>query len=227
MRAGNSGVITSQILRGLVDGFPTLDEIDGAAFTAGLRTGADAAYQAVMRPVEGTILTVVREAAEAVEAAGDASLGELLERGFDAACRAVEKTPEQLPVLREAGVVDAGGKGFTLAARRVARSGRRAPDSRTGHRRDAGVGRRPPRGRRRCGPALRGHVPARRRRCDDARGFANVWSAIGDSIVVVGGDGLWNCHIHTNDIGGSIEAGLDAGRPRNVRVTDLLLEQVE
>src|SRR5438128_3081024 len=63
---GNSGVITSQILRGLVQGFPALEEIDGAAFAAGLRNGADAAYQAVMRPVEGTILTVAREAAEAV-----------------------------------------------------------------------------------------------------------------------------------------------------------------
>ncbi len=56
--------------------------------------------------------------------------------------------------------------------------------------------------------------------------FRNAWGAIGDSIVVVGGDGLWNCHIHTNDIGGAIEAGIDAGRPRNVRVTDLF-EQVE
>src|SRR3954469_10363008 len=111
---GNSGVITSQILRGLVEGFRTLDEIDGPTFAAGLRNGADAAYQAVMRPVEGTILTVVRESAEAVEAAGTGALGEMLERAFEAACVAVDKTPEQLPVLRDAGVVDAGGKGFTL-----------------------------------------------------------------------------------------------------------------
>jgi dihydroxyacetone kinase-like predicted kinase len=56
--------------------------------------------------------------------------------------------------------------------------------------------------------------------------FKDVWAGIGDSIVVVGGDGLWNCHIHTDDIGASIEAALDAGRPRNIRVTDLM-EQVE
>jgi uncharacterized protein len=56
--------------------------------------------------------------------------------------------------------------------------------------------------------------------------FKDVWSGIGDSIVVVGGDGLWNCHIHTDDIGAAIEAALDAGRPRNIRVTDLH-EQVE
>jgi dihydroxyacetone kinase-like predicted kinase len=57
-------------------------------------------------------------------------------------------------------------------------------------------------------------------------GFKNVWAGIGDSIVVVGGEGIWNCHIHTNDIGGAVEAAIDAGRPRNIRVTDLM-EQVE
>ncbi len=56
--------------------------------------------------------------------------------------------------------------------------------------------------------------------------FKEVWAGIGDSIVVVGGDGLWNCHIHTDDIGAAVEAALDAGRPRKIRVTDLL-EQVE
>src|SRR3954452_8184130 len=67
---GNSGVITSQILRGLAEKFRPLDEIDAGVFAAGLRNGADAAYQAVMRPVEGTILTVVRETAEAIEQVG-------------------------------------------------------------------------------------------------------------------------------------------------------------
>src|SRR5204862_8191241 len=56
--------------------------------------------------------------------------------------------------------------------------------------------------------------------------FKDVWAGIGDSIVVVGGDGLWNCHIHTDDIGAAIEAALDCGRPRNIRITDLL-DQVE
>jgi DAK2 domain fusion protein YloV len=56
--------------------------------------------------------------------------------------------------------------------------------------------------------------------------FKSAWASLGDSIVVVGGDGLWNCHVHTDDIGGAVEAGIEAGRPRNIRVTDLL-EQVE
>ncbi len=221
---GNSGVITSQILRGLVEGFGTLDAIDGPAFAAGLRVGADAAYQAVMRPVEGTILTVVREAAEAVEAASGGALGELLERGFDAACVAVDNTPELLPVLRDAGVVDAGGKGFTLllAALLEVVAGRPIPEPEIVTTPAA------------VSAHLAGEDVAGLRYevmylldADDATipAFRDAWSAIGDSIVVVGGDGLWNCHIHTNNIGGSIEAGLDAGRPRNVRVTDLF-EQV-
>ena len=61
---------------------------------------------------------------------------------------------------------------------------------------------------------------------DSIEGFKEVWAGIGDSIVVVGGDGLWNCHIHTNDIGAAIEAGVDTGRPHRIRVTDLD-EQVE
>src|SRR4029077_229161 len=56
--------------------------------------------------------------------------------------------------------------------------------------------------------------------------FREAWASIGDSIVVVGGDGIWNCHVHTNDIGAAVEAGIDAGRPHSIRVTDLL-EQVE
>ena len=81
---GNSGVITSQILRGLVEGFRTLEAVSAADVRDGLRRGTDAAYEAVMRPVEGTILTVVRAAAEAVEAlAGELTLDALLERAYD------------------------------------------------------------------------------------------------------------------------------------------------
>jgi dihydroxyacetone kinase-like predicted kinase len=113
---GNSGVILSQILRGLADTFSDLDAASADDVVAGLRRAADAAYQAVLRPVEGTILTVVRAAAEAAEAAqGDgAELTGILERVEVAAHEAVQQTPELLPVLKEAGVVDAGGRGFEL-----------------------------------------------------------------------------------------------------------------
>jgi DAK2 domain fusion protein YloV len=223
---GNSGVITSQILRGLVDGFRALERVGAVDLRAGLRRATDAAYQAVMRPVEGTILTVVRRATEAVESMGeDPTLDALLDRAYGAACEAVDSTPQLLAVLRDAGVVDAGGKGFTLLLAALAEvvSGRPIPEP---------------------DPVEAPSIVAAHLAGDDLSSlryevmylldaadetipmFRNSWSAIGDSIVVVGGDGIWNCHIHTNDIGGAIEAGIDAGRPHRIRVTDLV-EQVE
>jgi uncharacterized protein len=180
----------------------------------------------VMRPVEGTILTVARAAAEAVEALdGDPTLVTVLERAFEASCEAVEHTPELLPALRDAGVVDAGGKGFTLllAALLEVVDGRAIPEPEAvstpaavaAHLAGEDLS------------SLRYEVMYLLDAPDETMpSFRDAWSAIGDSIVVVGGDGLWNCHIHTNDIGGAVEAGIDAGRPHKIRVTDLV-EQVE
>ena len=115
---GNSGVILSQVLRGLAATISAAGRLDAPTLVAALRAASDAAYQAVMRPVEGTILTVVRASAEAAEAAFAADAGaDLLTvaaTARDAAAVALEHTPEQLPVLAEAGVVDAGGTGYLL-----------------------------------------------------------------------------------------------------------------
>ena len=217
---GNSGVILSQILRGLADEFTGREANGAPELAAALQRASDAAYQAVMRPVEGTILTVVREsAAAAVAAAGD-GLAALLDAATTAADAAVVNTPELLPVLKEAGVVDAGGKGFTLLLAAFAEvvTGRPIPEPEEvttpavieAHLRHDGVA------------DLRYEVMYLLDADDDTiPAFRNTWASIGDSIVVVGGDGLWNCHVHTNDIGAAVEAGIDAGRPRNVRVTDL------
>ncbi len=225
---GNSGVILSQILRGLADVFGTLTTVGAEQVTAGLRHACDAAYQAVMRPVEGTILTVVRSSAEAAESAtgdGARALSSLLERVAAAAHEAVERTPDLLPVLKEAGVVDAGGHGFALLLDAFLHivDGRPLPEpqimttpaSVAAHQRDADVS------------SLRYEVMFLLD-ADDATipAFKQTWSSIGDSIVVTGGDGLWNCHVHTNEIGAAIEAGVEAGRPSKIRVTDLI-EQVE
>jgi uncharacterized protein len=226
---GNSGVILSQILRGLSDTFGELDEADAVDLTRGLRRAADAAYQAVLRPVEGTMLTVVRLAAEAAEAAANdgapATLVGVLESASNGASDAVARTPELLPVLKDAGVVDAGGRGLALLldAFLLVVDGRPVPEpeviatpaavaSHLEH------------------PAasdLRYEVMYLLHAPDDTIGaFKDAWAALGDSIVVVGGDGLWNCHVHTNEIGAAIEAGIQAGRPADIRVTDLV-EQVE
>jgi DAK2 domain fusion protein YloV len=231
---GNSGVILSQILRGLADTFSPLEAISAADVARGLRTAADAAYQAVLRPVEGTILTVVRSAAESVEQAvadGESTLTGLLEHASDAAREAVARTPELLPALREAGVVDAGGRGFELllASWLNVVSGKPVPAPQVVNTPAA------------VDAHLNAHAPRRHDEleggryevmfflgADDAKvpAFKDAWDALGDSIVVVGGDGLWNCHVHTDQIGAAIEAGIAAGTPYRIQVTDLV-EQVQ
>jgi DAK2 domain fusion protein YloV len=222
---GNSGVILSQILRGIAKGFEESEAGDGAQVADALLAASAGAYQAVQRPVEGTILSVCKAAAEAANAARASDLIAVLDAAHDAAKMALAYTPEQLPALKQAGVVDAGGAGFTLLidAFLLVSDGRPLPI--------------PPVV---SGPALisieQAHDSVSDLRYevmyfleapdDTVPAFREVWAGIGDSIVVVGGDGIWNCHIHTDDIGSAIEAALDVGRPRQIRVTDLE-EQVE
>jgi DAK2 domain fusion protein YloV len=235
---GNSGVILSQLLRGLAAVVREHEAIDGPVLAAALGSASALAYEAVMRPVEGTILTVLRESAEAAGAAAaddTADLRAVLEATRAEASASLERTPELLPVLKQAGVVDAGGAGYVLLldALLTTVDGRAMPEpdddaagadldalAQTAH--DA-------HGEHGHGDVsdLRYEVMYFLEAPDEAvPAFKNVWAGIGDSIVVVGGDGIWNCHIHTDDIGAAVEAALDVGRPRQIRVTDLL-EQVE
>jgi uncharacterized protein len=230
---GNSGVILSQVLRGMTETIRAADAVDGAGIAEALRNASEAAYTAVMRPVEGTILTVVRESATAAGAA--AANGDELDGVLEAATAAAEdslaRTPELLPALKEAGVVDAGGAGYVLLLDVLLHvvDGRPVPEpesftaparpqaSPSGHVEPEGA----------TVSDLRYEVMYMLEAPDESMpAFKNVWAGIGDSIVVVGGEGLWNCHIHTDDIGAAVEAALDAGRPRKIRVTDLM-EQVE
>jgi DAK2 domain fusion protein YloV len=116
---GNSGVILSQILRGMADAAEGRRRANGLDLAYALQRGADKAYAAVIRPVEGTILTVMRDASSgAVQAAErDASVESVLEAAVSSAEVAVERTPSLLPVLRDAGVVDSGGQGLFLLLR--------------------------------------------------------------------------------------------------------------
>jgi DAK2 domain fusion protein YloV len=233
---GNSGVILSQILRGMTEVLRELDAVDGPAMARALTAAGEAAYSAVMRPVEGTILTVARELSVGAAAASKAGadLCGVLEAAQAAGAEALARTPELLPVLAEAGVVDAGGTGLLLLVDVVLSvvDGRALPEpsedspaldlaalasahAEMGAAHGEGVG------------DLRYEVMYFLEAPDETiTAFKDVWAGIGDSIVVVGGDGLWNCHIHTDDIGAAIEAAIDCGRPRQIRVTDLV-EQVE
>lgn len=234
---GNSGVILSQILRGLVGILKEATDLTATKVAEALKAASAAAYQAVLKPIEGTILTVVRESADAATAAAadGASLVGVLRAARAAGKTALDNTPELLPVLKDAGVVDAGGAGFLLlldAALHVV-DGEPLPEPNEGdgptaeqlaaashrHAQDDGVD----------VSELRYEVMYFLDLVDDRiQQFKESWGEIGGSIVVVGGDGLWNCHVHTNDIGAAIEAALqNEGRPKQIRVTDLFEEVAE
>ena len=286
---GNSGVILCQILRGLATIFAGSESVGPKELANGLEEANKVARAAVMRPVEGTILTVARAAAEAAAAALDGLVG-VSEAARGGAVAALLRTPELLPVLADAGVVDAGGAGLVLlfdsllhvvdgrplpaalplppevaalmaGGKNGGTGGKTAqPGGKSGGMRQAGVagGAGALReiaahgdGTDEQSPEVAGMADLREtahaatcageEEPSDLRyevmyfleapdealpGFRHVWAGVGDSIVIVGGDGLWNCHIHTDDIGAAIEAALDVGRPRNIRVTDLV-EQIE
>ncbi|MDR0434149.1 MAG: DAK2 domain-containing protein [Gracilibacteraceae bacterium] len=114
---GNSGVILSQIMRGFARGLDGMGKADAVAVANALQAGVDTAYRAVMKPVEGTILTVVKELAKGALAsarAGETDIAAVLRAAIAAGETALARTPELLPVLKQAGVVDAGGKGLLV-----------------------------------------------------------------------------------------------------------------
>ncbi len=232
---GNSGIILSQILRGLADTFRHLGAIETEQLVEALDTASDAAYQAVGRPVEGTILTVLRRAAEAAretDTPEGESLAALLGRVYARAEQALRETPELLPVLKEAGVVDAGGAGFLLLLvaflEEVTGEPVAVPETifkattQMAHPSDAN------------GHGGRSIADLRYELMflldgEDGAGdrLRQVWQEHGDSVVVVGGDGRWNCHIHTDGIGPALEAGIALGRPHRIQITDLLEQAAE
>lgn len=222
---GNSGVILSQLigalLRRMGQGGP--EDRSAVLMAEGFALATEAAYAAVGTPVEGTMLSVAKAASLAAAARAedpDAHLGDVLRAAAQEAREALARTPDQMQLLRDAGVVDAGGRGLCviLDAAESAVTGQRA------------VGSPVPMGIRAIprplptgdltegGPAY--EVMYLLDAEDDAIAELRTrLGDLGDSVVVVGGEGLWNVHVHTDDVGAAVEVGIDAGRPRRIRVT--------
>ncbi|MFF9343595.1 DAK2 domain-containing protein [Streptomyces sp. NPDC014773] len=213
---GNSGTILSQLLRGMAG--VLAEGADGDHLARALAAAAVSAREAVARPEEGTILTVATAAAAGCADGG--TLPDVARRAYEGARTALEATPGQLAVLGRAGVVDAGGQGLVavLGALVETVTGR-APETLPPSPAPA----RAPAPEETCGPGGEGPgyevlylleaedaaVELLRARLD----------ALGDSLVVVGGDGLWNVHVHVDDAGAAVEAGIEAGRPHRIRIT--------
>ncbi|TNM42863.1 DAK2 domain-containing protein [Nocardioides albidus] len=225
---GNSGVILSEMLGAAARriGASRPEERNAVVMAEALQQASAASYAAVGEPVEGTMLTVMRAAAEAGTAAAgapDARSSDVLTAAAAAAREALGHTPEQLDVLAQAGVVDAGGRGLSVildAAETVLTGRRPMPVTAPLGSHLIPVPHVEPSGDDPVadGPAYEvmylldtdeEHAPRLRERLGE----------LGDSVVVVGRDGLWNVHVHTDDVGAAIEAGLEAGRPHRIRVT--------
>src|ERR1700712_4480310 len=223
---GNSGVILSQLVGALLRriGRAGPEDRSASVFAEGMALATDAAYSAVGKPVEGTILSVARAASEAAAKAASATeerLGAVVHAAASAAREALALTPEQLPMLKEAGVVDAGGRGLcvVLDAAESAITGQRVTTvtPRVGTS-AIPVARLPTDDLTEDGPAY--EVMYLLETDDDAiPSLRDALGPLGDSLVVVGGEGLWNVHIHVDDVGAAVEAGIRAGSPRRIQVT--------
>ena len=222
---GNSGVIVSQLLRGIADALAQTVAARGRALADALTAAAKAGYAAVAEPVEGTVLSVATGAALAATEADTDDLADVVRAAAAGAARALARTPEQLPVLARAGVVDAGGRGLvvlldalvevvtgqapaTAPLARVARDPRLLTVSRETGSSEYSY---------EVQYLLDAEEPAVER-------LKGMLAGLGDSLVIVGAGAadvcpVWNVHVHVNDVGAAIEAGIEVGRPHRISVT--------
>lgn len=238
---GNSGVILSQLVRGFAEAVADSgkENADGRVVAAALARASERGWRAVTHPVEGTILSVAQAAADA--ATGEPTLAAVTKAALRGATEALDRTTEQLPALQRAGVVDAGGAGYVLLLEALARvaheegtngdglttpflddpSLRRWAHPGSGVPPTEGEGAVPsseeaamPRG-----PAF--EVMYLLADTDEERvsRLTSSLDSLGDSLLVVGGPDLWNVHVHVDDAGAAIEAGVEAGRPYRIKVT--------
>ena len=218
---GNSGVILSQMFRGAALALEGVEVVDGDALRRALSTAATTAYEAVSAPVEGTMLTVMREAASG--AAGD-DLVTVLRTAEEAARASVARTPELLPRLREAGVVDSGGLGIAviLAGLRMAVLGEALPDPPATPQGAVELSAVAHDGHGYCTEYLverRDGVPL-----DRGAMLTALESTGGDSILVVGDPDALHVHLHLEDPGPGLSVGVHFGLLRDIKIDNMQLQ---
>lgn len=222
---GNSGVILSQIVRGFAEVLGQVQTIDAPTLARAFRSASDAAYRAVRRPVEGTMLTVIRELAEEaeVQARPDLPVAELLRvlvrRGEDALAR----TPQYLEILREAGVVDAGGAGLLELVRGLSAAVAGEPLPEPPPREEIGI------------EAVHREL-SRYRYCTvfvvegeglDVEALEERLEQIGDSLMVVGDPSALKVHVHTDDPGAALSLATRLGVIEAVEIADMHRQTAE
>jgi len=225
---GNSGVILSLIFRGISNGFKGMDEADGKTLARALELGKESAYKAVMKPTEGTILTVIRMAAEAVKGTEETDCKAVLETAYEAAKVALMKTPDMLPVLKEAGVVDAGGQGFIFILEgmlSVIADGKTVEPVETLEKKDA------PKADKSIVAAASGDIKfgycseflinREKNAQSNAAALKAYLESIGDCVVVVEDEDIIKVHVHSNEPGNVIQAALKCGPLTNIKIDNM------
>ena len=231
---GNSGVILSQLLRGFTRGVKKYEELDAPLIAAAMERGVETAYKAVMKPKEGTILTVAKEAAlKAVEIAEEMEdLEEFFREVFVHAEATLAKTPEMLPVLKEAGVVDSGGQGLLEVFRGAVDGflGKEVDYSQFEKSAAPAVTKISPQAEAdiKFGYCtefiimLNKELPE-----EEEHSFKEFLMSIGDSIVLVADDEIVKVHVHTNHPGQAIERALTYGSLSRMKIDNMREEHQE
>ena len=222
---GNSGVILSQILRGIGITLTGASDLGAHSVARAFRSGADEAYRSVARPVEGTILTVARAAADAAEnlvksIPSEPDVARVVGAAAEGARAALLRTPAMLEVLRQAGVVDAGGRGLVEVYDALFRVLSGVPDEGFDTS-DSPMSFVPQPIAMQSGTPDFEVMYLLQAPDDRIDALRVALDARGDSVVIVGGDGLWNVHVHADDAGACIEDGIAVGHPHRIRVNSL------
>lgn len=237
---GNSGVILSQLLRGFTKVIGEETSLTPEILAAAMEKGVETAYKAVMKPKDGTILTVAKEAAARASQLAETTedLQPFLEEIFQCAQETLEKTPEMLPVLKEAGVVDSGGQGYVEVLRGAldAFLGKETaapieiPDMSNVS--SSGISR--------ASASVQEEADIRFGYCTEfivllenpledsqVQEFKDYLGSIGDSLVVVADDELVKIHVHTNDPGKALQKGLEHGQLSRIKIDNMREEHRE
>ncbi|MGH3017796.1 MAG: DAK2 domain-containing protein [Gaiellaceae bacterium] len=222
---GNSGVILSQIVRGAAEVLGEAETVDSRAVADALRSASDTAYRGVRQPVEGTILTVIREMAEEAEAdaASELEVDDLLRAVLARGEVALARTQELLDVLREAGVVDAGGAGLVEIARGIVSAVTGDELKLSDEASELGLG------------AIHREL-SEFRYCTaflvegsglDAESLERELEVLGDSLLVVGDESALKIHVHTDDPGAALSLGTVRGAIAGVEIADMHVQTAD
>ncbi len=225
---GNSGVILSLLFRGISKGFKGKTTANGKDLAEALNLGVKAAYKSVMKPTEGTVLTVSREAAEAATAKAEETddFLEILNTAIEAGEVSLEKTPELLPALKKAGVVDAGGMGYLVILKGmlsvfngngIIPSEAAAPSEKTVVSSNAAGEYEADIEFTYCTE----YIVNKKEGCGDPMKLRAYLESIGDSVVVVDDDSIIKVHVHTEHPGNAIEKGITFGTLTNLKIENM------